>query len=93
MFLEALSAYKLEFGSAFPHADPRSVLRILHECTPEPKSQKQIEEATGIAQSNAAKLMGKMIEHRWLDATERDPKTAVKKVLYHRSRLGSAVDI
>ena len=57
MFLETISAYGLELGGAFPLADPKSVLLALRECNrPEARSQKQIEQAAGISQSNAAKL-------------------------------------
>jgi DNA-binding MarR family transcriptional regulator len=76
-----VSAYREELGDAFPAADPRSVLLVLQECNrPEPTSQKQIQIATGIPQSNLAKLMARMIEREWLEISERDPKTGVKTV-------------
>ncbi len=81
VYLDMISAYQLELGDAFPSADPRSVLLVLRECNrPEPTSQKQIEEATGIPQPNIAKLIAKMTERGWLDVSKRDPKTNVKSV-------------
>jgi DNA-binding MarR family transcriptional regulator len=90
MFLETISAYRLELGEAFPSADSKSVLLALRECNrPEARSQKQIEQAAGITQSNAAKLLSRMIARGWLEATNRDPKTAKKE--YHISLLGVGV--
>jgi predicted transcriptional regulator len=78
-FLEMASAYKSELGDAFPSADPRSVLFVLRECNKlEPTSQRQIEQLTHISQPNVAKLVAKMIERGWLEASKRDPKTGVK---------------
>jgi DNA-binding MarR family transcriptional regulator len=82
MFLKALASYKLELGEAFPSADPRSVLLVLKECDrPESRSQKQIESAAGISQSNAAKLMARMAERGWLEGSRRDPKTGLKEFI------------
>jgi hypothetical protein len=90
MFLEALAAYRVDLGKAFPVADPRSVLFVLRECSsPEPKSQKQVEKAAGISQSNLAKLMAKMIDVGWLEASTRNPKTGVKT--FHVSYDGQVV--
>jgi DNA-binding MarR family transcriptional regulator len=76
-----LSAYRRELGKAFPSADPKSVLLVLQECNkPGKTSQKQIEQATGVTQSNVAKLMAKMIDRGWLEVSERDPKTSIKAV-------------
>ena len=89
-FLRMLSAYKRELGDAFPSADPRSVLLVLRECNhPEPTSQKQIEKATGVSQSNVAKLMAKMLDRGWLEVSERAPKTSMKTV--HISFAGQAL--
>jgi DNA-binding MarR family transcriptional regulator len=90
MFLETIAAYRLELGEAFPSADQNSVLLVLRECNrPEAKSQMEIEQAAGISQSNAAKLLSKMIVRGWLEASNRNPKTAKKK--YHISLLGVGV--
>jgi DNA-binding MarR family transcriptional regulator len=81
VFLAMISAYKLELGDAFPSADPRSVLLVLRECNkPEPTSQRLIELATLISQPNVAKLVAKMVDRGWLEASKRDPKTGSKTV-------------
>ena len=74
MFLGMVSAPKSALGDAFPSADPRSVLLVLRECNrPEPTSQKLIEQATQIPQPNVAKLVAKMVDRGWLEASKRSP--------------------
>src|ERR1035437_2933189 len=90
MFLGMVSAPKSALGDAFPSADPRSVLLVLRECNkPEPTSQKLIEQATRIPQPNVAKLVAKMVDRGWLEASKRNPNTASKTV--HISLTGQAV--
>jgi len=81
VFLKMLASYKSEIGAAFPLADPESVLQVLRECNkPGPKSQRQVELATRLPQPTVSKLMAKMIDREWLERSERDPATSVKKV-------------
>ena len=80
-FLSMIAAYKHELGDAFPVADPRSVLMVLHECTKkEATNQKSIEHATGLAQPHVAKLIAVMVQRGWLMSSDRDPKTNIKAV-------------
>ena len=81
VFLRMNEAYKQELGEAFPLADPRSVLLVLQECYgPEGTTQKQIEQATKISQSNVAKLVAKMEQLGWLYVLVRDPKNSMKTI-------------
>lgn len=80
-FLNMVTAYKRDFGDAFPGADPRSVLQVLLECTKtEVTNQKSIEQATGLAQPHVAKLIAIMVQRCWLMSSDRDPKTNIKTV-------------
>jgi hypothetical protein len=81
VFLAMLSAYFSEFGEAFASADPSSVLKVLKHCSGKRvTTQREIERATGISQSNVAKLIARMVEFGWLDVGNRDPKTSTKAV-------------
>ena len=81
VYLRMRAFYNLELGAAFPSADPESVLLVLRECNrPGPKSQKQVERATRLSQPTVSKLMAKMIDRGWLERSQRDPATSVKKV-------------
>jgi DNA-binding MarR family transcriptional regulator len=89
VFLEMLDAYNVDLGDAFPSANLKSVLLVLRECNkPIPKSQKQIADATGIAQPNVAKLMKKMIARGWLKVAKRETAAAARTVQVTFSGFG-----
>ena len=83
VFLEMLDAYNVDLGDAFPSANLKSVLLVLRECNkPVPKLQKQIADATGIAQPNVAKLMKKMIARGWIKVEKTEMAAATVQITF-----------
>jgi len=81
VFLKMLKAYTSDFGDAFPSAAPESVLQVLWECNvSEPRSHRQIEQATKLPQPTVSKLIARMIELDWVERSQRDPVTSIKLV-------------